>query len=702
MGHVGAGKITFGTEPRSFEDSMANDITFCVTEECNLRCKYCYLVGKNGDKKMTFETAKRAVDYVLSARDIYREKSVVWNFIGGEPLLEIDLIDKICDYIKDRTYLTGHLWFHNYMFNFSTNGLLYDSPKVQNFIQKNKEHSSIGISVDGNKIKHDMQRVYPDGRGSYDDVVKNVPLWLSQNEGASTKATFSHDDLPYLKDSILHLWNLGIKEVMANVVFEDVWEKDDSAIFENQLRELADYVIENNIFDGSGYNVRFFDPSVGFPITKNTLKERHCGAGKMLAIDCGGNFFPCIRFVEFSLEKQKAFKIGDVNTGVILDRLKPFKYTTLEKISNQECLSCDVAVGCMSCVGFSYDDSQDGSIYKRATYICDMHKANVRAIEYFWDKVNAKLGGRENPREVQRKIREKSNKYLAICVSDEESPSYCSYSNEKKWGEKLRMSDSLIKKSVEFALSNGFTPVFVGDTPLYRDYVRIVNAGTPYAKPQNVMVVFEKMIWKGVDAPFAILIVTKTNLKSINRSAKDLFEFCGTKKLTIVLRGIEKFDDEDLRIYEEQLGLILDFVVSSGGELDVNIFDKRSLHEDLEVNYAKGCGCGTLSFAVAPNGKLYVCLGLYYQDEGFSVGDLDKGLNFDYGEQFEDDYSDECGHCRNSKCNRCIYLNKMLTNEYSVPADIQCRIGALESRLHRDFVARFREGTEERTRRLWA
>ena len=117
-------KIRFGTLRKSFGNGNANNITFCVTEECNLRCKYCYMVHKNNFKKMSFETAKKAVDYVLKARDIYSKKSVVWDFIGGEPFLEIDLIDKVSDYIKEQMYLTKHPWFDDYMFSFSTNGLL--------------------------------------------------------------------------------------------------------------------------------------------------------------------------------------------------------------------------------------------------------------------------------------------------------------------------------------------------------------------------------------------------------------------------------------------------------------------------------------------------------------------------------------------------------------------------------------------------
>ena len=129
--------------------------------------------------------------------------------------MEIELIDEISDYIKRRLFEEDHPWFNSYRFSFSTNGILYDDPCVQRYIQKNRTHISVGITIDGTKEKHDLQRVYPDGSGSYDDVVKNIPLWQSQFPNTATKATVSSRDIPYIKESILHLWSLGIKRIKA-------------------------------------------------------------------------------------------------------------------------------------------------------------------------------------------------------------------------------------------------------------------------------------------------------------------------------------------------------------------------------------------------------------------------------------------------------------------------------------------------------
>lgn len=170
------------------------------------------------------------------------------------------------------------------------NGVNYNAEKIQNFIKKNHMKLSVTISIDGIKEKHDMQRVFPDGRGSYDAVMKNVPLWLNEFVG-STKVTFSSDDLKYLKDSIIHLWNIGINEVAANVVFEDVWKENDDIIFEQQLKQLADYVIENELYDK--YQCTLFVDSIGFPETEDSLNQTSCGAGIMLALGVDGKIYPC-------------------------------------------------------------------------------------------------------------------------------------------------------------------------------------------------------------------------------------------------------------------------------------------------------------------------------------------------------------------------------------------------------------------------
>lgn len=373
----------------AWQSGVAKNITFIVTKDCQLACKYCYLVGKNNQGRMTWETAKAAVDYILSHEKDFPEESVVWDFIGGEPLLEVDLIDKLCDYIKVELYRLNHHWFNSYRFSFTTNGINYHTPKVQELIEKNKEHISIAITIDGTKEKHDLNRIWltKDGKeyGSYDDVARNIPLWLSQFPQGGTKVTISSADIPYIKDSVLHLYSMGIKEVNINVVFENVWKPEDDVKFEDQLIQLADVIIDGEYY--KTHACSFFNDQIGRPLDEIEDNRNWCGAGKMLAVDSTGNFYPCNRFTQFSLRTKEAITIGNITTGINKNLLRSFLTLDRTTQSPQKYIDCEVASGCAWCQGENYDSAETDTIYQRSTAICKMHKARVRANNYYWNKL---------------------------------------------------------------------------------------------------------------------------------------------------------------------------------------------------------------------------------------------------------------------------------------------------------------------------
>lgn len=401
----------------NWKSGMAKNITFIVTKDCQLACKYCYLVGKNVQERMSWDTAKAFVDYVLDHEhdDDFAYESVIWDFIGGEPFLEIDLIDKVCNYIKTEMFRRNHHWFNSYRFSFSTNGINYDSDKVQKFISANKDHLSIGITIDGTERKHDLNRVWklptldkngltqPSERGSYKDVVRNIPLWLSQFPDAGTKVTISSADIPYICESVLHLYDLGIHQVNINCVFEDVWHEGDDNSFEEQLLKLADSIIDNRLYEENSCS--FFVERLGKPMNCVSDNQNWCGAGRMLAVDAAGYFYPCTRFAQYSLREKEAWIIGNIHDGIDKNRLRPF--LTLDRCtqSTPECINCEVAQGCAWCQGENYDAAQTHTVFQRSIAICKMHKARVRANNYYWNKLyrRLELEGRREEYEANKK-----------------------------------------------------------------------------------------------------------------------------------------------------------------------------------------------------------------------------------------------------------------------------------------------------------
>lgn len=174
-----------------------------------------------------------------------------------------------------------------------------------------------------------------------------------------------------------------------NCVFEDVWNTGDDLLFEDQLMQLANVIIDKEYY--KEYACSFFSETIGKPLDKELDNGNWCGAGKMLAVDAAGNFYPCTRFAQYSLRNKPAWIIGNVDDGINENRLRPF--LTLDRCtqSTQECIDCEVASGCAWCQGENYDAADTSTIYQRSTAICKMHKARVRANNYYWNKLYRKL-----------------------------------------------------------------------------------------------------------------------------------------------------------------------------------------------------------------------------------------------------------------------------------------------------------------------
>lgn len=371
------------------------NITFQVTDDCNLNCSYCYQINK-GHHKMPLSIAKQFIDLLFENNeqakqyiDIDHSAGVILDFIGGEPFLEVELIDQIIEYFQQVAILKQHIWARNWRINISTNGTLYFTDAVQKFINKYNKRLSLGITVDGNKQLHDSCRKFPNGEGSYDlasaaayDYMYNLKRQLG------SKITFSIENIQYVADAIKDFIKFGYTNIHANCVFEKGWELEHAKIFYNQLKDIADYFIANDLEEKIYFSLFNSNNFVPLPITQAT---NWCGGnGKMLTVDYNGDIFPCIRYTKTSLgENIKPIIIGNVKTGILTtDEEKKLVYDLkmINRInqSTQECIECPIAQGCAYCQAYNYQDS--GVFNHRATYTCIMHKATALANAYYWNQ----------------------------------------------------------------------------------------------------------------------------------------------------------------------------------------------------------------------------------------------------------------------------------------------------------------------------
>ena len=374
------------------------NITFQITEDCNLNCSYCYQHHKTKNK-MSFETAKQAIDDLLQNKEKFNKYfnlddkiGIIIEFIGGEPLLEIDLIDQIMEYFTYQMIKLNHPWLLRHRISICTNGILYFSPKVQNFIKKYKQRLSLGITLDGSKELHDMCRKDFNNNPSYDIVEKAIKYHKENyDNNLSSKLTISPNNINFLFDGIKNFIDLGFKDIFFNPVFEEGWTEKEAKIYYEQLKKTSDFILNNNL-EEEIFLSQLSDLNAGYPSNSN---NNWCGGtGKMLAIDCNGDFYPCLRYTPSSIgDKQEKFIIGNIKNGMgstkeSNNRIKLLKTITRDSQSEKKCLNCPISGGCSWCSAYNYE--KFGTPNKRATFICQMHQARVLAMKYYYKKYNLK------------------------------------------------------------------------------------------------------------------------------------------------------------------------------------------------------------------------------------------------------------------------------------------------------------------------
>lgn len=175
----GAEEIAAEISDEEINHSLANSksLVLQLTQDCNLRCKYCSYNGQyksrrtHRDKEMSYETAKKAVDFFLNhiSTSIYRtaRESIFISFYGGEALMKYDTLQKVVRYTIEKNQNSPL----NIELLITTNGLSLTPEIVDQLV---KFDCAIDISLDGPEKEHDRFRISVGGSGTQNRIMKNV------------------------------------------------------------------------------------------------------------------------------------------------------------------------------------------------------------------------------------------------------------------------------------------------------------------------------------------------------------------------------------------------------------------------------------------------------------------------------------------------------------------------------------------------
>ena len=169
--------LSFRLSPADIELALSNlpQLVFEVTDACNLRCEYCVFgelysgFDERLSRNLSFENAKAVIDYLV---DFWEKQTLTTvkpplsiGFFGGEPLMNIPLIEQVVSYIKSLN-LSREITY-----SITSNCLLLD--RCMGFLAENDFY--LLCSLDGDR-QADAYRVRHDGTPSFDKVYKNLKL----------------------------------------------------------------------------------------------------------------------------------------------------------------------------------------------------------------------------------------------------------------------------------------------------------------------------------------------------------------------------------------------------------------------------------------------------------------------------------------------------------------------------------------------
>ena len=249
----------------------------CLTHMCNLDCVYCYQ-KHDPNHRMSYETACKCIDDIFaSVPDNYTGIDI--SFIGGEPLLEFELIKKIIHYTNSQNFTIP------YVFYATTNGTVL-TPTMKDWLSEHRNEFVLGLSLDGIPEVHNKNRC-----NSYDRI--DIPFFLNTWPNQGIKVTLSEYSLQYLADSIIFLHSLGFKDIHGVNLFEGDFDWSDPKFIEiliPQLKQLVEFYVVHDELQINQMLNRQIDACEENP----RIKKNWCGIGiSSVFYDTDGRRLPC-------------------------------------------------------------------------------------------------------------------------------------------------------------------------------------------------------------------------------------------------------------------------------------------------------------------------------------------------------------------------------------------------------------------------
>ncbi len=304
-----------------------------VTTKCNLYCSYCFMENKR-PISMSSELMEQAV--AMHFEYSRQQKEIQATFIGGEPLLEIDLIEEC---VKLYRRLATE-YCKSVGFALTTNGTLLDISMAEKLAMLNVKYL---LSIDGAEHMHDKYRHFPDGSPTWKLITGRLGELKRYQPWQGARVTVNPDTVYGLAEGVRELFECGINQFIIGVATGITWNDDDIQAYSDQMFLIADY---HNKMKKKGAPIRLtifeFDTERELARLKG---QWGCGAGRgRLSVDPTGAITGCAK-IQGCNNGNGIFVFGNVRDGIT--NLKNRYMLNWDNMSMRtKCQECDIADCC--------------------------------------------------------------------------------------------------------------------------------------------------------------------------------------------------------------------------------------------------------------------------------------------------------------------------------------------------------------------
>lgn len=340
-----------------------------IAHDCNLRCQYCFAsTGDFGEgrKLMTFETAKKAVDFLL--KNSGDRVNLEMDFFGGEPLMNFDTVKQTVEYARSQE----PIYNKKFRFTITTNGMLLSDDKIEYI---NKQMSNVVLSIDGRKDVNDRMRPTAGGKGSYDVILPKYKKLVDARGMKEwyVRGTYTKFNLDFTED-VFAMLDAGFDQISIEPVMAD--PKEPYAITESDLPQIfSEYEkLMYKIFESenAGRKFNFFHFMIDLDQGPCAIKRlRGCGCGnEYVAITPDGDIYPCHQFVG-----NYDYKLGNIDEGTFNWDMKN-GFAKCHVYSKPDCRTCWARFYCSGgCNANNY--TYCGDIKKSHKLSCEIEKKRL-------------------------------------------------------------------------------------------------------------------------------------------------------------------------------------------------------------------------------------------------------------------------------------------------------------------------------------